>query len=453
MADTINIGNYEVSCFKVGSSDCKIYLGDTLLYPHSTPTVKDYFRLIAKGDGYFTFFSTGAASANTLSYSLDSGTTWNTLVNSGTTPYLDAGDAIMWKGSNLVVSNNGIGKFSASTRFDVEGNVMSLIYGDDFETATTITDVGQFRSLFDSSTNVINASGLTLPATTISQDAYRSMFYGCSGLTTAPALPATTLGESCYKYMFRDCKSLTTAPALPATNLEQSCYANMFQGCTSLTGVPSNYLSATTVKQQCYENMFSGCTSFASLPDLPSTKMEQSCYKGMFYGCTSLTSVPSNYLPATTMETECYWAMFQLCTGITSAVSVLPATTLKQGCYCNMFSRCTSLVTPPVISATTVASACCYNMFYSGTSLTTTTSYMLPARTLLPDCYRQMFYYCSKVDKITCLATSNINTKNSTNNWVKGVKSSGTFTRANASVSWPSGNNGRPSSWTLVNYT
>ena len=37
MADTIKIGNLDISSFKVGSDDCKIYLGDTLLYPQSTP--------------------------------------------------------------------------------------------------------------------------------------------------------------------------------------------------------------------------------------------------------------------------------------------------------------------------------------------------------------------------------------------------------------------------------
>lgn len=37
MADTIKIGNLDINAFKVGSSDCKIYLGDTLLYPKSTP--------------------------------------------------------------------------------------------------------------------------------------------------------------------------------------------------------------------------------------------------------------------------------------------------------------------------------------------------------------------------------------------------------------------------------
>lgn len=33
----MKIGNLDISSFKVGSSDCKIYLGDTLLYPTDVP--------------------------------------------------------------------------------------------------------------------------------------------------------------------------------------------------------------------------------------------------------------------------------------------------------------------------------------------------------------------------------------------------------------------------------
>lgn len=33
MADTIKLGSNNISAFKVGSNSCKIYLGDTLLYP------------------------------------------------------------------------------------------------------------------------------------------------------------------------------------------------------------------------------------------------------------------------------------------------------------------------------------------------------------------------------------------------------------------------------------
>jgi hypothetical protein len=47
-------------------------------------------------------------------------------------------------------------------------------------------------------------------------------------------LPATTLAESCYKSMFSGCTGLTTF-ILPATELARSCYSHMFEGCTGLT--------------------------------------------------------------------------------------------------------------------------------------------------------------------------------------------------------------------------
>lgn len=46
MADSIKIGNLNISAFKVGSSDCKIYLGDTLLYPSEEPTPTDNWVLV-----------------------------------------------------------------------------------------------------------------------------------------------------------------------------------------------------------------------------------------------------------------------------------------------------------------------------------------------------------------------------------------------------------------------
>lgn len=36
MADTIKIGNLDISSFKVGPDNCKVYLGDTLLYSGGT---------------------------------------------------------------------------------------------------------------------------------------------------------------------------------------------------------------------------------------------------------------------------------------------------------------------------------------------------------------------------------------------------------------------------------
>ena len=82
-----------------------------------------------------------------------------------------------------------------------------------------------------------STSAPTLPATTLAEWCYSSMFAGCSSLTTAPALPATTLAESCYEFMFTACTSLTAAPVLPATTLTKECYYGMFRHCFELASV------------------------------------------------------------------------------------------------------------------------------------------------------------------------------------------------------------------------
>ena len=124
------------------------------------------------------------------------------------------------------------------------------------------------------------------PPIAVGENCYRSMFYGCTKLVSAPALPATTLANSCYQSMFSNCKSLTSAPELPATTLTVLCYAGMFYGCTKLVLAPA--LPATTAVLWCYKQMFQGCTSLTTAPALPATTLGQECYKSMFQGCTSL---------------------------------------------------------------------------------------------------------------------------------------------------------------------
>ena len=201
------------------------------------------------------------------------------------------------------------------------------------------------------------------PPTTLSTErCYRSMFQGCTNLTTAPELPATTLTNYCYVGMFQDCTSLTSAPALPATTLSTGCYGSMFWRCTNLTTAPA--LPATTLADSCYSSMFYKCTSLVTPPSLPATTLENSCYSSMFSGCTNLTTAPA--LPATTLAAGCYQYMFDNCTNLTTAPA-LPATTLAQSCYSAMFYECISLTTAPALPATTLNSYCYSSMFYGCT--------------------------------------------------------------------------------------
>ena len=163
----------------------------------------------------------------------------------------------------------------------------------------------------------------------------------------------------------------------------------------------------------------------------------------LFSGCVSLAEPPQ--LQATTMANTSYYHMFEGCTSLTTAPQ-LPATTLSYGCYGGMFYGCTSLTTAPQLPATTLAKLCYEEMFYGCTSLTTAPQ--LPATTLSDGCYGGMFKGCRNLNSITCLAESGIGGYN-TSIWVDGVSATGTFIKK-AGVSWPTGDDGIPSGWTVV---
>ena len=129
-------------------------------------------------------------------------------------------------------------KFNIIDPVNVGGNIMSLLYGDDYKDKKVFPSGSEwnFYSIFENC-SIVSAEDLILPATTLTNNCYQGMFSGCSSLTTAPALPATTLADNCYSGMFISCSSLTTAPALPATTLADNCYSWMFSGCSSLNSV------------------------------------------------------------------------------------------------------------------------------------------------------------------------------------------------------------------------
>ena len=260
--------------------------------PYVEPThdySQDYFTMVVTVGGNIKW--SGSTTANTLSYSKDNGDNWST-VTSADTISVSEGDKVLWKGTPTPQSSKGIGNFSGApnVRYSVEGNAMSLLFGDGFKGQTSLEgkDYVLF-GLFKGNTNVTSAENMSLPATTLESRCYWSMFYNCTSLTTDPELPATTLAQSCYYTMFYGCTSLTTAPELPATTLAQSCYYNMFSNCTSLTTAPE--LPATTLARECYNAMFYGCKSLTTAPELPATTLAQDCYNAMFYGCTNLSSI------------------------------------------------------------------------------------------------------------------------------------------------------------------
>ena len=309
----------------------------------------EYLYLEALEDGMTVSFDKKATSGS-LYYSLDK-QGWSEFTESQT---INTGEKIYFKG-DLVLASSGIGTFAINKQCNVAGNVMSLLFADDFVGKTDLTGYNKvFRSLFNHCITIQSAENLILPAITLSEGCYWQMFQDCTGLTIAPELPATTLAVACYNSMFYNCTSLTTTPSiLPATTLSMFCYQAMFIRCTSLTSAPE--LPATTLANYCYGNMFFGCTGLTSAPELPATTLADYCYQSMFNGCSSLTSTPK--LPATTLANNCYQAMFQYCTSLTTAPE-LPATTLAYNCYSNMFDGCTKLNNITMLATDISASYC-----------------------------------------------------------------------------------------------
>lgn len=238
---------------------------------------KRYLTFVALGSCRFTFKSSSyLTQLNYLEYSLDNGETW-TRVDRGnngfnfTTPTINKGDKILWRGSGTTLTypyqttSGGqpsiyymSSQFSSTGRFNIEGNISSLLNGNNFSTVTYVNSYAYYQ-IFSECTSLVNAKNMVLPFKTVPSGCYAGMFSGCTSLETPPQLPATTVSYLCYNGMFYGCSSLQYAPELPATTLDERCYRVMFTNCKSLTTAPE--LPATTLVQNCYEEMFNGCTN------------------------------------------------------------------------------------------------------------------------------------------------------------------------------------------------
>lgn len=274
---------------------------------------KKYFAFTALESGTFKFYD--QANVNTLSYSLDNGSTWVQLANNTDTPVVSAGNKILWKGELIPQTNTwGSGQFFSSGRFDVEGNIMSLIYGDNFEDKISLENKNDmFRSLFENNTNIINANKLTLPATILSDNCYRNFFKNCTSLLNTPELPAKNLTTNCYMRFCLGCTSLVKAPILKSINLAPYCYYAMFMNCENLVDFQS-ILPATTLTNYCYDSMLVN-TRLVIAPKLPATILTYSCYGFMFEFCSNLEVAPE--LPAKDVLGRSYYQMFKDCPKIT----------------------------------------------------------------------------------------------------------------------------------------
>lgn len=264
-----------------------LIVGEYQYDPDPTPYATKYFCIESLEDSNTITFTKGTSAPNNTYYTSTDLNTWTEYygtqswtLNNGQKLYFKA-VATFWG-----YYTDYVWKFSSTGRFNVSGNIMSLLYGDNFAGQTLLKAYYEtqsrnytycgFCNLFRNCTNLIDASKLVLPATEFQTTyfgegvsthygCYSGMFYGCTSLLKGPKqLPATSLRAGCYDSMFYGCTSLETAiEELPASKLEYSCYQYMFNGCTNLIKAP--IILAQTTSHQSMLEMFKNCSNLTEI--------------------------------------------------------------------------------------------------------------------------------------------------------------------------------------------
>lgn len=228
---------------RYGSSECEVYYGSTKIWPTTIDYKSIPLTLTVLEDGFIGWRNNNNDYNKTIKISIN-GSSWVSVSPSPATFSVTTGTVIKVKGDNsnyayydpYSASTWSYNYFFSDCKIDISGNIMSLINSTGYKNLTSFSLSYAFAYLFQGC-NVVNAENLVLPATTLKDYCYYSLFKDCIYLTAPPTLPATTLAVYCYGYMFAGCTNLTTAPELPATTLVNGCYVRMFSGCTSLNYV------------------------------------------------------------------------------------------------------------------------------------------------------------------------------------------------------------------------
>lgn len=200
----------------------------------------NYLTIEALQDGL-----TAKLSINACEYCVDGDGNWKTLSAGTATESINTGHTLSFRGNLIPAGVNGIGTFTVSKNFNLKGNVMSMLFGDAGKDNYSLNGKSNaFYKLFYNCTTLKSVSDNFLPATTLANNCYKYMFYGCNSLTTAPVLRATTLAEYCYANMFYGCSRLNYIEMLATDISATSCLASWVVG-VAATGTFVKNVNAT----------------------------------------------------------------------------------------------------------------------------------------------------------------------------------------------------------------
>lgn len=253
----------------------------------------DYSRMpftvenIDREDGVFTFKHWTNLQTH-YSYSLDDGTTWNsvTISSNDVSVRVPSGGKLKILGDNtgsgMSYTTDNHAAITFDKRFIVYGNIVSLFDKENYETLTVVspssagTGKGTFGNFFKNNTTLISAENLSFGKQTRNGQGlqFANMFYGCTNMTSGP-------------------KSM----GFTSISLYNGVFNGMFWGCTSLLKVPvfENIVRLSTEINETFKGMFTNCTSLIEGMDLSKVTYtngySNKAFVNMYKGCSSLSLV------------------------------------------------------------------------------------------------------------------------------------------------------------------
>ena len=231
------------------------------------------------------------------------------------------------------------------------------------------------------------------------------MFNSCSALTSLDVSGFDTSNVTYIVSMFEDCSSLTSLDVSGFNTSNVTYMGGMFEDCSSLTSLDVSSFDTSKVTDM--RNMFSSCSSLTSL-DVSSFDTSKVTDMGsMFSGCKKLTSLDvsgfntENVTRMDSMFSECY-----VLTNLdVSGFNTSKVTNMEQ-----MFYNCPKLTSLDLSSFDTSNVTKMDYMFYNCKALTSLDVSSFDTSNVTN--MRQMFYNCSK---LTSLDVSGFDTSSVTN--------------------------------------
>lgn len=231
-------GNKVKQMYINGSKVYQLVEGTAPEPPTPTPYEEQNLTFEILSAGTIVWKRVGGSDSRTIKYSTDDGLTWNSITSStgGTSIEVNAGDIVQFAGDNIsYYYSNASNRFAGTAKFNVYGNIMSLINSSSFAELSSFTAFNRyaFSQLFYGNTGIISAENLILPVKTLEYYVYRQMFYGCTNLIKGPQILAETFAiESCLS-MFESCSNLNYIKCLATDITANNCTTNWVNNVSS----------------------------------------------------------------------------------------------------------------------------------------------------------------------------------------------------------------------------